>query len=301
MTTVIRAHHDADGITTAYFTSHHVKEPKIELWNGEFGDTKGLKEGDWLCDMRPIKDTKGLNVIDHHGPYSLKRSYHLIYDEVPASLIAWREFKDEIPKSEWWKVVIGVTGDGQPELLPFEIFKECPALLTPTKTYAGESYGKWKFSYFPTYKLLSSPINSLLRKHMFDEAIELITEAKQPRDIIKNPKALTAKKDCKDERNKIMASCDIKTFKNLNVVIFYSDYRMSGYIASVVNGATDTTTMCINSRTNRGSLRGDLALYWKERLSGLKYLNIDGHPGFMGASITVNTETLVEDVIKLLG
>ena len=95
MTKTIRAHHDADGITSAYFTSFGVKDSKIELWDGEFGDVTGLKKGDWMCDMRPNKDLKGLTVIDHHLPHMEEHEYELFGEDVPASLIAFNKFKEE--------------------------------------------------------------------------------------------------------------------------------------------------------------------------------------------------------------
>ena len=75
---VIRGHHDADGITSSYFTSYHLEgRCKIELWDGQFGDSTGLKKGDWMCDMHPTEDFEG-TVLDHHGPYTLNHKYKLI-------------------------------------------------------------------------------------------------------------------------------------------------------------------------------------------------------------------------------
>ena len=76
--TKIRAHHDADGIISAYFLAYGIKDPKIELWDGKFGDTTGLKKGDWMVDMRPLQNMEGLNCIDHHLPHREDRKYELI-------------------------------------------------------------------------------------------------------------------------------------------------------------------------------------------------------------------------------
>ena len=158
------SHWDADGISASYFASYHVPNAEIVISEGEFGDVSKLKKGDWLIDQHPLADFEG-TVLDHHlgDGYPLAHKYKLIYDTVPATLIAWREFKEDIPKDEWFKVVVGLMGDGQPELIPAEVFKECPQLLNWRKTSAYKKYN-WTISYYPTYKLLSSPINAFLRK-----------------------------------------------------------------------------------------------------------------------------------------
>ena len=297
--TVIRGHHDADGITSAFFTSFGVPHPVIEIWNGSFGDTTGLNSGDYMVDMRPKQNLKGLNVIDHHGPYPLDRKYNLTTDDVPASYICWNKFKDKIPKEEWWKLAIGLMGDGQPELIPYEIHEMCPQLRSQYKT-SSKYYYKWNVNYFPTYKLLSSPINSLLRIGKMDSAVKLITESKNPLDILNNVEANEAKEFCKKERDKLIHSSKSYDFSDLAIFIFESDIRMSGYLASVMQNALNKTVICINSKSGRGSLRGDLSLYYRDKLKHLDYLIIDGHPGFMGVSITENPDVFIYDLIDII-
>jgi len=298
--TIIRAHHDADGLISAYFTAYGVPKAQIQLWDGEFGDTTGLKEGDYMVDMRPKQNMKGLNVIDHHGPYPEDREYELITGEKPASYLCWEKFKEEIPKSDWWKLAIGVCGDGQPELIPAEIFNECPQLLSRMKTSAGMYYGKWKINYYPLYKSLSSHVNSLLRKSEFEKAINLIRFSDTPLNIVTSSDAITAKREVKDEFEKIIKTSKSYDFEDIAIFVFNSDFRMSGYIASAMQHSLDKTIMAINMRTGRGSLRGDLALYFKDKMKDLEYLYIDGHPGFMGLSITVNPDVLIYDLIDIL-
>jgi len=297
----IRCHHDADGITTAYLTNFHYPKHEIEIWDGDFGDTTGLKKGDIMCDMRPIQNMEGLIVIDHHGPYKDDRKFELVYEDVPASLIAWKQFKDDIPKSEWWKVAIGLVGDGQPQLIPTEVFEQCPQLLSKIKTSSYASYGKWKIGYYPVYKLLSSYVNALLRKHEHQEAVNLVRYSQQPKNIINSLKAGLAKQDVKAEFEKIIRGSESFDFGDLAVFIFSSKYKMSGYVASVMQGSLDEkAVMAINRENGSGSLRGDLAYYWRDKLKHLEYMIIDGHPGFCGLKVTVNPDTLIEDLTKLL-
>jgi len=297
----IRCHHDADGITTGYFTAYGVPGAKLEIWDGKFGDTTGLKEGDYMVDMRPIQNMKGLNVIDHHGPHREDRKYNLIIDEVPASLIAWREFKDDIPKAEWWKLAIGLMGDGQPELIPTEVFDSCPQLLTKIKTSSYSSYGKWKIGYYPVYKLLSSYVNSFLRIGKHDDAINLISYSQSPINILHSSKAIVAKIEVKKDFENIVKTCDSYQFENLAVFIFNSDFRMTGYVASALQDSVEgKPIIAINRKDGSGSLRGDLAYYWRDKLKHLEYITVDGHPGFCGLTCTANPDTFIEDLIKLL-
>jgi hypothetical protein len=294
----IRAHHDADGITAAYFLSLTIPDSKIQLWDGQFGDTTGLQSGDFMVDMRPKQNMEGLTVYDHHGPYPEDRKYNLYTSEEPASWIVWTIHKDKIPKDKWWILAIGLLGDGQPELIPYEVFKTCPMLLTKIKTSTFQNYGKWKNSYYPLYKLLSSKVNALLRIRAYDAALKLILTSENPMDILNSKEASLAKSKVKTEFETIMRSCEVYTFENLNVYIYESNYRMAGYIATVMNQEEQTTVLAINRVDGSGSLRGDLALYWREVLKELGYLEVDGHPGFMGARLMDKPEVLISDLAK---
>jgi len=298
----LRCHHDADGIVTAYFTSFGVDNAEIEIWDGDFGDTTGLKPGDYMLDMRPIQNMEGLICIDHHLPHIENRKYTLISDVVPASLIAYNLYKENIPKSEHWKLSIGLVGDGAGHLIPPNIFKQCPELLTPIKTGAYSRYGRWSISQQPTYRLLSSAINSLLRTRRFDKALRELKYSKSPMSLIHSLDIKAAKAEIRTEFDNIMKECDIFEFPNLSVILFYSDLRMSGYLATKLLESVGTPAiLAINRKTNKGSLRGDLALYWQDKLSKLsQYIEISGHPGFMGATLKANADAFIEELTKLL-
>jgi hypothetical protein len=300
MTIRIRAHHDADGIIAGYFLSFVVKDPQLEIWDGKFGDTTGLKKGDYMVDMRPIQNMEGLTVYDHHTPHREDHKYELIEDEVPAGLIVWNKHKDDIPKSEWWKLAISLLGDGQPELIPTEVFETCPQLLTKIKTSTYLNYGKWNIGYYPIYKLLSSYVNALLRLKHYEDAINLVTYSQTPMNIINSAKAKVCKAEIKRIYEDIIKTSESYDFEDLVVFIFDSEFRMSGYIASSLQSSVDNKTiMAINRKDGSGSVRGDLAMYWRDKLKHLEYLQIDGHPGFMGLNISCNPETLINDLINL--
>lgn len=303
MTSKLRTHWDADGVATAHFASFGIDDSEIEIgeYDKGFGDTSGLTKDDWILDMRPSDPKWDGNCIDHHLPHSEDRKYNLISDIVPATLIAWREYKDKIPKKEWWKAAIGICGDGQPELIPTEIFKETPALLKQVKTSAYNSYGKWNLSTFPLYKLLSSNINAFLRKGEYDSALSLIKYSGDPMDIYTSEDARIAKSDVKKDCKTAIQNCEMIDYGNLNVVIFYSKYRMSGYVSSTLQSSMNTKTiMAINKRNGSLSLRGDLAYYYRDILKPIKYLTIDGHPGFCGGKLKKNTNKFLDDLNQIL-
>jgi len=299
----IRAHWDADGITAGYFTTFGVPDSELEIaiYEDGFGTTKNLTKNDYIVDMRPQDMEWDGICIDHHLPHPEERKYTLHGGEVPATLLAFNMYKDKIPKSEWWKIAIGLMGDGQPELIPTEVFETCPYLLKYVKTSAYQSYGKWNFGKYPVYKLLSSYINAFLRKGEYESAIQLLKYSDHPRTIMTSTDALAAKSDVKNDFVSAIKDCEIIHYDNLAVVLFYSRYRMSGYVSSSLLSHLDNkTVMAINTRNGSLSLRGDLSYYYRDTLKSLDYLTIDGHPGFCGGKLTDKVRRLVSDLDEIL-
>jgi len=296
----IFAHHDPDGLISAYFTKKAVGGDIVVV--EEFGDTSKWQKGDYMVDMRPKDPKIEGQVIDHHPnhPTIVERKYNLIWDNVPASLICWRLYKDKIPKDEWWKVVIGVVGDGQANLIPAEVFESNKMLLQNLKTYSRLSYGDWKISYYPVYLLLSSPINAFARCGEYRTALNLIEKAKSPLDIIENKEAIAKKSEVAKACESAIDNARIYDFTNLKVVLFRSEnIRLSGYVASKLAGQSNTV-LAINEVNGHLSLRGDLSLYYKEKFKKLKYLELDGHPGFMGGRLKTDTSVFLNDLVELL-
>jgi len=300
----IHCHNDADGVTSALFTWYAHPDSDI-LMKSEFGDTSDWEKGDIMVDMRPDDpNIEGL-VIDHHPGHPLPedRKYELVWNVYPASYIAFKKYKEHIPKSQYWKLAIGLGGDNQLELLDAEIFETEPQLLYKVKTYAYQSYGSWQLAYYPLYKLLSSLVNSLIRIGQFEDAINLVRFAERPMDIYHSPIAQEARGKVRDEVKRVMSSCDIINLRDVHVVIFDSEYKLTGYIASLIESSKDTygsTIIAINRMDGSLSVRGDLALYIKSKIDGLPYIEIDGHPGFMGGRIKQNPYKFIDDLAKLL-
>jgi len=297
----IFAHHDADGITSALFLQYGIGEELEVVFPEKFGDTSKWVTGSYMVDMRPRNpDIEGI-VIDHHLPHPEHHKYELISAEYPASLITWETYKDKIPKKEWWKLAVGLSGDGQPELMPTEVYKEHPSLLKTVKSSLYQRYGRWTASMFPIYKLLSSMINAYLRKGEYESAFNLLKYSKSPMNLYTSEDARIAKADVKNEYMALLKDSEIVDYGNLAIVLFSSKYRMSGYVGSSLQDVlSNKTIMAINKRNGSLSLRGDLATYYRDILKPLDYLEIDGHSAFMGGKCTKNYNDLLEDLDKLL-
>jgi intein/homing endonuclease len=288
-------HHDADGIVSAYMTSFAYPNAKF-VCPDKFGDTKGISKNDIMVDMKPKDSSKEIIVIDHHEghPSLTERKYKLTFGDKPASILCWEKFKDKIPKEEWWKVLIGATGDMQYELVPYEIWESCPELLTRS------SDGFYKFKDWVTYPnpifiKLSSAINCFLRYGEWEKAMDLIKDAKSPYDIIENPEVKKQKAKLSKDFSDTLKGAKQFNFGYLKVVIYESPKaRLTGYIASVVAPDNDflnpTTVLAINELNGRLSMRGRLTTYYKGRLAELDYLTINGHGCF-----DKNTEVLTNN------
>jgi len=300
----LRTHWDADGITSAYLASFGIKDSVVEIgdYDKGFGDTSGLTKEDYMLDMQPTNPEWDGVCIDHHLPHPEPHKYKLISDteDTPATLLVWREYKDKIPKSEWWKIVIGLVGDGKGCLIPTEVFDECPTLLRRVKTSVYERYGM-KINQYPLYMLLSSCINAFLRKGDYDSAINLMKYADGPMTLYTSDDARRAKLDISNDYKLAVKDSEIIDYGIMQLIIYYSKNRMSGYIASRLQETLDNkTVMAINERNGSLSLRGDLAEYIKAKLEPLDYLEIGGHAGFMGGKLKKNHSKLIADLETLL-
>jgi len=295
----IHCHDDADGLTSALFTSFAINPEKI-LVKTKFGDISDWSKGDYMVDMRPESpDIEGV-VIDHHLDHPDERNYTLIWDDVPATMIAFNTFKEHIPKTQYWKAVIGLGGDAALHLLTSEIIESDPQLRMNVKTSISS---KWDVNvhYYPLYRMLSSDINALLRIRKINEALQLMILSERPLDIHENEDVISAKSILKDEVKRVLNSCEVYSIKEVNVAVINTEFKLTGYIATILDKSGASTTIVINKNDRSVSVRGDLALYLKEKLNSLNYIEFSGHPGFMGGHIGGgNVYKLLDDLTQAL-
>lgn len=288
----ISCHKDADGVTAGVFSSYKYKIKKVNFPRtfGEVGDE------DIMFDMSPATDTDKL-VIDHHPPKLELPNAKLILgsSEEPASLLSFYLFKDVIPKKYWWKLIVGLGGDGHPERLPDEVWDESFLLLDDIGSFVN-SKGKDYYFPNPVWLMLSSCINAFCRTNWPQKAFDLLKEAETPSEILQNPLV-------KELKGKIYAETT-RIFKenkplDLGKALFWkvtSPYNLNGILAIRLYEIRKKTAIVLNTGNNSISIRGVLAHYLSGKLKGL--IDSGGHYGFVGGHLKpdVSIEQLKEAV-----
>jgi len=286
-------HDDADGITSGVLLSFVLKIKKVwaPLDFGEWPikprkiDGEMFYPPDACVDMVPANPQwPGKLCIDHHPghPPEGQRAYKLIWGEVPTSLIIYNLFRDYIPKEHRWKVVCGIVGDGQPELIPPEVFKETPQLLENYVTVY-EKYGKIELRKFPIYLKLSAPLNAACKiPDKWYTAYSVLRNATDPIDILEDPALDAARKFVDDEYRRILKESNAIQLNNgIRLWKIQSDYKLERTLAFVAEQRDRITTVVVNVKTGRGSIRGTLAQAVFQHLQSKGFI-ASGHPGYGG-------------------
>jgi len=221
---ILACHNDGDGLYSAdlFRKAFKVREVIIPKRFGDYSRSDvGLDLG------VPLKDYFGI-VIDHHPGHQENAKYTLIWEDIPTGLIIYKYFKHLIPKQHHWKVVGSLVGDGQPELIPNEIWECFGSMLLEKKARIYSSYGNPKtYTYVPVYKLLNSGIRSMSRMGLAKEALRIISYAKTPLDIIDNPMVRLEEENCRKEEERIWKEYGLSGVLSINnfvnVFVFESD------------------------------------------------------------------------------
>ena len=293
---LLASHRDSDGITSAVLLN------KIGILNGvffpeTFGDyiSSNGKKATLMTDMIPIDSNIDIIVIDHHPDHPENHKYKLIFDAVPASLIVWRLVKHRLKPEDYWKVVVGLAGDGQPELTPIEIWEKYPILVEEWGSIS-ESYGRIWHNAYPIYQLLSSYINAPCRMGLPAIAFKALNDADTPLDILMNKELKSAKEEIKKEVSRVIKEYPAITIKSITLWIIESDYSI-GFLASRLESSRGKTTIVYNKKNKTFSVRGSLATYIKHYFNkhGIK---AGGHAGFVGGNL--NEEQDEHDLINVI-
>ncbi len=310
----VEFHWDADGVYAAslLLKTEGLKIAQQEV-DGEIREMLHSPEefGGYSYDVAldlgaPLnKEYSGI-VVDHHPNHSTDRKYSLFWGEVPTTLLVWENLKDHIPKEEWWRVVGGLVGDMAEDKVPAEIWDYFPELFDTNGTVR-----KWdgKISSFriPNYLSLSSAVNSLCRLGQPLVALKTCLEWKSPMDAIKDPTVLNAKNTVYLENkfifNHPMPEIAIKNkFAVITIQTSQPTYSMAGYVASSL--ANDPhykflTVIVVNRTSGEISIRGTLAKYIADKLSGIGY-KAGGHSQAAGCRVEPqDVDKFIEDVRRL--
>jgi len=296
-------HDDADGISSAVlltyvFDVNEVWAPEdFGVW--EINPKKGTVP-DACVDMVPANPLwNGKLCIDHHiHPPEEKRNYKLIWGEVPTGIIIFSLFKNFIPKEHWWKCAVSAVGDGVPEVIPTEVWRACPELLEKTVT-TYERYYKLETTKYPIYLRLAAPINAASKiPNKWYVAYQVLKNAKSPLDLFEDPALQSAKDFVAEEKKRIIKGSNAIELRNsIKIWRFSSELKLERTLAFELEQSDRITTIAVNEKTGRGSIRGVLAQLIYEHLQSNGFV-ASGHPGFGGLSL--GPSQTVEELISCL-
>jgi len=301
-------HSDSDGVASACLLASifEVEESKDFPYSPSiFG---AYREGNIAVDLgSPLfpSQWKGV-IIDHHDHPN--PSYPLIWGRIPTGGIIYEIFKDRIPEDKLWLVVLSLAGDGQPELIPDEIWDALPELWFEQGRVYKDKYRNVKAYPYPFFSKISPLVNSLCRTGNVMGAYKLVRSARGIRDIIFNSTALRAQRELSDEESRIYAGNDpertlqVEKIGHFSLVLIRSKYHIAGRIAAgLQKGDHYSTYIVVNMINKEVSIRGLLAKYVANRLAQEGYL-CGGHAGFTACSIlpTQNMEVFVSKVREVL-
>lgn len=268
----ILAHHDADGITSAFiYLKTHDDVEKV-IFPEEFGDTTEWESGDVMVDMRPTDPTIEGTVYDHHAGHSEERNYELFFGHYPASRVVYDEFGSLLDDDDKWKVVVGIAGDQEAEHTPLEIWEKYPYLLD-TDYYET-----------PLYERLPSTINCFCRVGEYQKALKKLDEAITPYDLLRDPESIAYRKALQNEVKAIRNKFKVQHFRHVTFWEYESSMRVTGYLAAILQGSKRNTVVVYDRVKHAGSARGVLCPLLEAKL--VKYgITIGGHSVAKGFSI----------------
>jgi single-stranded DNA-specific DHH superfamily exonuclease len=303
----IAFHSDADGVASVCLLRSVFKTREDDSFPYSPSIFGGYKEGNVAVDLgSPLhKDWKGI-CIDHHDhpdPW-----YPLVWSYIPTTLIVYYMLRDRIPKEKLFYVVLGCVGDGQPELIPDEVWDTMWDDLWERKgnVYTDRYSRNPKPYAYPLFSLISSPINALCRTGNVMNAYKLVRDARNIRDIVYSPVANLERDVIAQEESKIFSSRDPPVMEIIGNVVgilkIKSKYGITSRIASVLSRSSSyLTIVVINVLDNSISIRGILAKYLANKLQALGY-HCGGHAGYAGGILLdgQKPEDLVEAIRKIL-
>ncbi len=307
----IAYHHDADGIASASLLASvfEIKQIKSDYDKGikgypytptSFGE---YVDGEVSVDCGSPKDEnyKGILVIDHHE-HPDEPTYPLVLGQVPTGVTIFEILKEHIPKEKYWLCALSAVGDGQPEVIPYEVWDQHPELWNESGNIYRDMKYKLKPYAYPLWSKLSSPVNALCRIGASGKALDLVLRAETIRDVIENPLAQQAQKEISMEENKLFMDKNnpltIERIGHYAIVQYRSKYNLAGRLgANLTNVDKNTTYVIINANTGEASIRGVMAIYVANKLTA-NGIQAGGHAGFAGISLT--DEQTSDDIVLIL-
>jgi len=295
----LAVHDDADGISsgillTYVFKTHEVMSPDV------FGE---VEDSNVCVDMKPLDPNWEGLCFDHHPghPDEKDRKYKLVWGDEPATKIVYDLFKDYIPEKHHWKMAIGTSGDGRKEIIPLEIWRRFPMLLSNVNaTY--ERYSKLTMYPLPMHLKVVSGINACCKiPGKWYTAYQVLRAAEDPLDVLYDDAINLARKLVSEERKRCIKEYDIIDLNDfIRIWPIESEYKIERGLAWRAEQTDQKTTIVINLKRSSLSIRGVLAELIYQTLQKEGY-DVGGHPGFGGGFLkeTQDWKTLIRELKKI--
>lgn len=279
---LISYHGDADGIASLvlYLKGKGLSLNVVDYYcPSKFGDVG--KNPDVVLDQTPKdSDWSGL-CYDHHNQHPEERDYELVFDDIPTSGILYEEFKDVLDREDAWKVVIGIAGDGQPELVPQEIWEDYPILQT-TSGWTKRNYGNLKYYTQPVYSMIKTLINAPARMGAEEVSFTTLWEATSPIDILFDETLRTYKKNLDKEMRSVEKKMKLIDMRDIAYAEYSSEMRL--YINMDLKQSTGKTAVILNTNNGKVSATGPQARSIADFLNE-KGVDAGGHQGYCGGHL----------------
>ena len=295
----LAVHDDADGLTSGVLLTYVFKTAEV-MAPDIFGE---VEDSDVCTDMKPVDPNWNGLCFDHHPghPEEGKRKYTLVWGDEPATKVVFDKFKEFIPEQHQWKMAIGTAGDGRAEIVPLEIWRNKPMLLSRFQSVY-DTRGQIKLYPMPLYMRVVSGINACCKiPGKWYNAYTILRSAQDPLDIIFDPAINLARKMVSEETKRCIKDFSIIDLgDHIRVWPIESEYKVHRGLAWRGESVDHKTTVVINRKNGNLSIRGLLATLICEELNRKGY-ELGGHPGFAGGILREDFDfkELVKDLKEI--
>jgi len=304
---IVFSHSDADGIASlvlfqlVFLVRRFVFPLDFGACEYVIEKTGEVLVPDVMLDMRPSDPTWSGLCIDHHPGHPEERGYHLIWRDVPTGLILFDLLKEQMPRKYWWKLVCCLVGEGQPELIPTEVWDSCPSLFDEVVT----EKSTWRERKFlvktPVWMKMSSPNNYGARHAQVGPvgSYRALKVSETPHDLLDEPSLRTARDIITEEVNQTMRDLTAIECVNHRVIfaIVDSENTIQTLIAYRLSKEKGKATLVVNKHSGLITVRGILTTWLRDKLKPLGFV-LEGHPGFMGGKL--KEDQSVEDLKRAI-
>lgn len=294
----VGTHTDLDGLVSLFNFSckWDIEDYYFAPYFGSTTSTDKTIVADVMLDMVPDnKNYEGL-VIDHHPNHPLKHKYTLVLDNVPASLMVYYATRDALLDEDKWKTVIGVVGDGRPELIPIEIWDEYPELykeeIATIRDYRSGTY----VNSYPLWTQLTSRVAAALRIKKYTIAFDVLMKAQTPYDIFYNKELDEMREAVNTEVKRVKDEYRPIRIGHIIYLEYESEYVIESILASTIESKQKCPIIVLNKNTQSASIRGAQATWLVSKLREKGFI-AGGHPGYAGLQLKDKT---ISDLKKAL-